>query len=53
MERRYHLYHKGECIASTLTEEMFQVLMNECYNKHMDVSYEIVDIQNDIEESSY
>ncbi len=54
MDKRYHLYQGQECIANTLTEDKFKVLMNEYRNNDVDVTYEVVDMsQIGIEESSY
>ena len=54
MDKRYHLYQGQECIANTLTEDKFKVLMNEYHNNDIDVTYEVVDMSKiGIEESSY
>lgn len=54
MDLRYHVYQDNECIANCLTEDKFMNLMEECKNNKLDISYEVVKInQLELEESSY
>lgn len=54
MDLRYHVYHNNECIASCLTEDKFVNLIQDCQDKKLKISYEMVEInQLRLEESSY
>ena len=54
MDLRYHVYHNCECIANCLTEDKFTHLIQDCRDKKLEVSYEVIEInQLKLEESSY